>query len=417
MRRRIVPTAVLAVTGICLLPIPSAGAATAKCHGKVATIVGDDRSEVLQGTRGDDVIVGGKGNDTIYGSFGNDVICGGRGADRLFGAFGNDKLYGGLDYLHPNDEGEEERIGDLLDGGGGDDVLRPGIDTREAEDVTLDSITWGDSQGVHIDIAKGVAKGNEGRDIFSVGETWIVGSGYNDVIDGTSGDDLINGGPGSDTLRGFGGKDHIIADSYLRTEHNADVVHGGDGDDQISAIWGQDQLYGGPGNDAIDDTGRSNDVLVGGSGNDLLIGQLWSGTKAQSYDGGTGFDTISIFTTLLNPAAEASTGTWDMASGQMTFSHDTSFGLTVSGFEHGDLNTYGTSWTVTGTDDAEELVAVGTSGTQFQALAGDDSFFGSPSNDTFDGGDGTDTSLGMGGGDDTCISVEAAPAGDCDHQS
>ncbi len=39
-------------------------------------IVGDDDSERIEGTGGDDVIVGRGGGDIITGGEGNDVICG-----------------------------------------------------------------------------------------------------------------------------------------------------------------------------------------------------------------------------------------------------------------------------------------------------------------------------------------------------
>jgi hypothetical protein len=52
---------------------------------------------------------------------------------------------------------------------------------------------------------------------------------------------------------------------------------------------------------------------------------------------------------------------------------------------------------------------------EFFGLGGDDTFRGSGSGDTFNGGSGTDHSLGMGDGDDTCISVEILDKPDCEH--
>src|SRR3954454_14363575 len=71
------------------------GGSTAKCSGKIATIVGGPGNDVLVGTRGADVIVGLGGNDRISGGRGKDVICGGSGRDRLSGGQNGDRISGG----------------------------------------------------------------------------------------------------------------------------------------------------------------------------------------------------------------------------------------------------------------------------------------------------------------------------------
>ena len=416
--RSIVPVgAVVATALVPLLPAQPAAAAVT-CHGQRATIVGTAHGDVLNGTAGRDVIAGLGGNDTINGRGGNDVICGGRGADSLSGGRGNDKLYGGLDELTLNEEGEEERVGDTLRGGPGDDVLRPGTDHRDAEDIDLDTITWDTStRGVHIDITKGVATG-DGRDTFSADSTWVIGSNHDDTIDGSARADHINAGPGSDVVRGRRGDDQIVLDPNQPTGASADdVARGGQGNDDISATTGYDSIYGGPGNDGITDTGPSNDTLAGGTGNDLIIDQVGDTNDAQEISGGTGVNQLNLFTTLINPTAAPSSGTWNMASGAMQLTFDTTISFTASGFDFATFNTPGTSWDVTGTTASDDINAAGTSGTHFQGLGGDDAFFGSPSDDVFDGGDGTDTDQGMGAGDDTCISVEVSPPGDCEHSS
>jgi Ca2+-binding RTX toxin-like protein len=86
----------------------------------------------------------------------------------------------------------------------------------------------------------------------------------------------------------------------------------------------------------------------------------------------------------------------------------------VKSFENAVLGSPFT-WSVQGTDGANRVFAQDTASTDFTGLAGDDTFTGSPGNDTFDGGPGTDHSLGMGAGDDTCISVEILDTPDCEH--
>ena len=66
-----------------------------RCGGRVATMVGRAKHDVLTGTRGRDVIAGLGGNDTVKGLRGNDLLCGGLGRDKLFGGRGRDRLLGG----------------------------------------------------------------------------------------------------------------------------------------------------------------------------------------------------------------------------------------------------------------------------------------------------------------------------------
>ncbi len=60
-------------------PAPSA-ARRARCAGRLATIVGTARGEVIRGTRRADVIAAIGGDDVVLGAGGNDLICLGAGA-------------------------------------------------------------------------------------------------------------------------------------------------------------------------------------------------------------------------------------------------------------------------------------------------------------------------------------------------
>ncbi|MDQ2940523.1 MAG: 6-bladed beta-propeller [Actinomycetota bacterium] len=122
--------------GTPLPPCGGAAAASLKCHGKQATIVGTNGKDKLKGTKKRDVIVGEGGGDKIVAKGGNDLVCagggpdkvfGGKGKDRLFGEGGNDRLFGGA--------GKDKLSGgkgkDLLVGGPKLDKLSggPGADT------------------------------------------------------------------------------------------------------------------------------------------------------------------------------------------------------------------------------------------------------------------------------------------------
>jgi hypothetical protein len=111
-----------------------ASAARPKCAGKVATIVGTKKGEVIKGTNKADVIVARGGHDRIYGKGGNDTICGGGGHDRIVGAGGKDLIFGGpgRDKLYGG-PGRDRLLGgpanDRLAGGPGNDACLQGAGT------------------------------------------------------------------------------------------------------------------------------------------------------------------------------------------------------------------------------------------------------------------------------------------------
>ena len=113
---------------------PVAAAATPKCAGRVATIVGTNKGEVIRGTAKADVIVAKGGHDRVFGLGGNDVICGNSGHDRIVGGAGNDLLLGqvGRDRLYGGPQRDRLLGGpsnDDLDGGTGNDACLQGSGT------------------------------------------------------------------------------------------------------------------------------------------------------------------------------------------------------------------------------------------------------------------------------------------------
>ncbi len=401
-----------------LAPAAPAHAAAVTCRGVRATIVGTSGSDEIHGTPGRDVIAGLDGDDTIYAGGGNDLVCGGDGADRLFGGAGNDRLYGEKDLFHIADEDGTERVGDTLNGGPGDDTLDAGFDQRPADNIADDTYSWdGSPHGVHLDLRSRTARG-DGRDTFAAGTSVIVGSAYGDVVDGTNHRDRIDTGNGPDVVRGRGGGDFISVDGDAPGDgQQGDQVWGGDGNDWITSRHGQDHLDGGGGNDYISARGASNDVISGGAGDDDLWVEIGNKKGPQTYDGGPGSDSIQVNTDAINRRGAASTGTYNLATGRMTFTlagRRTS--LTVH-TEQALLATRATSWIVTGTPGNDAVVlSQDAAGSTFNGHAGDDYFGGTDGNDTFNGGPGNDSSR-MGLGDDTCISVENLDGADCEHVS
>ena len=109
---------------------------------------------------------------------------------------------------------------------------------------------------------------------------------------------------------------------------------------------------------------------------------LWDSPSPETIDGGPGSNSLQLNSDAVNPKDAASTGTWDMASGAMTFTLDHEISLTVSQIEGAVLATDGTSWTVTGTAGDDSLNgATGGAPTSFDGLAGDDFFRGADGDD------------------------------------
>ena len=197
---------------------PAASAAGETCDGLAATITGTTDNDVLPGTAGSDVIVGLGGRDIIRGGGGNDVICGGDGNDRLFGGNGDDRVFG---------EGGD----DLILGQRGDDTLDGGVDRDKAWYATSPN-------PVVVDLAAGTASG-DGTDVLS-GFEYLVGSRFDDVLDGDDGDNVLWGLAGNDTLGGGPGKDLLLAAG------GDDTLDGGPDRDRLRGHTGIDSCGNGP---------------------------------------------------------------------------------------------------------------------------------------------------------------------------
>lgn len=417
---RITAVALSLIASALVAPASPAGAAAVpRCHGIRATIVGTPAADVIHGTARRDVIVGLGGSDTILARGGDDLVCGGRGSDHLDGGRGDDRLYGGKDGLHHAQEDGIERSGDVLSGGPGDDRLDVGVDRRPADLVTHDVVSWEDAaRGVHIDLRTQTARG-EGHDTLVGRPVTVIGSAHGDVVRGSRGPDRIETRGGPDVIRAGAGSDLVLADDYQQRNADADRVWGGPGRDRLWTTRGRDRLVGGPGDDWLE-TGRNNHVVqLGGTGDDSLDVDVPDSTGPQRFDGGPGSDYAQVNTGDINPHRSASTGTWDMASGDMTFTLDGTVSLSVIRIERAALATSGTSWTITGTagDNLIGSDANGTAPVSFYGRKGDDVFRGTDGDDLFDGGPGHDRSAAMFDGDDTCISVEVFDYDECENVS
>ncbi len=255
----------------------------------------------ILGFGGDDTLIGGGVSDQIQGGDGNDSLTGGGQQDFLYGGAGSDTLVGGTG----NDLLFVESAGDVAIGGGGTDRVRVETDAGAILDTSLwsgieriDGAAGNDS----ID-ASGFATaltllGNDGSDTLEGGSDRdvIFGNAGSDSLIGNAGIDVLVGGTGADVMDGGADDDTFFLDG------SADVVLGGAGldrarfDNGVSGVnlamtgWsGLDRLTATTGNDTIDGSSQSGDlVLNGNAGNDSLVG----GSGADFLFGAAGDDTL-----------------------------------------------------------------------------------------------------------------------------
>ena len=244
--------------------------------GNDVLIAVEDTGQSLSGGKGNDILIGAEGSDQLYGGDDNDLLIGNVGNDELFGQDGADALFGGYG-------------NDLLSGGAGADQLDggKGIDTVSYE--TSDA-------GVTVNLEDNTATGGHANgDTFNDIEN-IIGSDFDDRLQGNSEDNSLSGGAGDDIIMSTGGDDTlkggkgndilVIADDeaglttmgpYVGGDWNIQEVDGGSGDDDLFAqrILGSERTF-------VYGRGYGDDVLfaMGGVGTDQLAPNT-SGTTVE----------------------------------------------------------------------------------------------------------------------------------------
>lgn len=279
----------------------------------ISRIIGDDFSNVLEGTSGTDIIQGLGNDDILRGRAGDDQIDGGTGFDTLIGGDGQDILHGGTGRDHVEGGAGNDTVtdrpqgGDLgrdsIWGGAGDDSISSGggwdlVYGEQGNDWA--SAGWGNDTLV----------GGDGNDTLlgGVGFDRLEGEGGSDELWGGRGNDWLSGGMGDDTIYGQSNADYILGgkgDDRIEGQHGFDTIDGGDGHDWIHGGLFNDRLLGRPGNDTLNGAkgedwikgGFGNDWILGGNGADKLFGErgadhLQGGFHADVLQGGFGNDTL-----------------------------------------------------------------------------------------------------------------------------
>ena len=350
------------------------------CIDDIDGLAGDDNIDARDGSDtvdagdGNDNIVGGSGDDTIFAGRGNDIVLAGLGDDHIFGGAGNDRLYG--------EEGRDSIFGDA-----GDDLLSGGAD--------------GDI--LHGGAGNDALKGDDGNDVLEGGDgnDSLAGGTGNDVLRGGSGEDTVNGEDGNDTVAGDADRvndtydggagtdsldysalvevaeinlaDGIASGAEIGTDSisNFEIVRAGANDDMVTGSAGAEEIHGNGGNDHLSGGGAS-DVVNGGDGDDVVTGDL--DCVADSYDGGSGTDTLDYSAALMSVVVDLAAGS---ASGQEIGTDGISNFEIISTGEGDDL--------LRDSDDADCILAgKGDDTVAAAADAADDDFRGEDGFDTID---------------------------------
>ena len=230
-------TVTLGTTNTALLAKEATKAVRASDKDVMTGGTGDDKmfgmsdDDKMDGGAGNDKMWGNSGNDAMNGGEGDDLISGGKGDDVISDSAGNDTVLGnsGNDYFVAG-EGD-----DSYDGGSGFDT----IDYSGAKNGLSINLNTHAASGLGSDTTKGIEK--------------VIGSAFNDTIDGSKDANVLFGGHGNDTLRGRGG---------------ADTLSGGKGNDVFA--WAKKDVLSGV--DHITDFAKGDRLNL----HDLLKGQKYS---------------------------------------------------------------------------------------------------------------------------------------------
>jgi Ca2+-binding RTX toxin-like protein len=237
-----------------------------------------------------------------------------------------------------------------------------------------------DSDNVDFDDFPGVNKAK-----MRGGDDFADGNDQANVIFGNGGCDYLRGDGGDDSLHGGNHDDAIIGDDPSGMgQQGDDLLWGGSGNDVIAGQGGDDNLDGGNGRDLLIG-GNGNDYANGGMGEDFIIG----GNGRDTLLGGWNDDCLAG--QLGNDSMRGGTGNDLMSGGD---GEDTMYGGS-----HNDTMSGNAGHDYINAGNGHD-VAYGNSGDDvMRGWNGNDSMRGDCGDDALDGGRGNDLLLGDKGQD------------------
>ena len=318
------------------------------------TICGGAGRDRIDGGRGKDTIDGKRGNDFVSGGRGSDDLRGGRGRDRVRGDSGNDVVRGGPG---ARDDIDGDMGDDTVRGGRGSfDALAGGIgrDRIDGGPGAHDTASYRSAGGpIEVELGHGRVSGAENEQLRGIENVlggpgddgcfgallairWCGSTGI--AVSGSAGDDslaidfrnrqlVISAGSGPSLQIGGNrrigsllvslgdGNDQVAVAPSVQPEIEV-TIEGGAGSDWLRGGRGADTIYagdddvpdrleGGGGGDALfginifhprHESGAA--TLIGGSGDDLLIGGQPCG--GDLFVGGPGANDSASFARVRN---------------------------------------------------------------------------------------------------------------------
>lgn len=230
-------------------------------------------SLVAYGYGGNDTLISNINNDSLFGGSGNDYLDGFSGDDYLSGGRGRDTLIGGAG----NDTLDGGLGNDLMLGGIGDDayVVNSIFDVAaenagEGIDTVFSTANYTLGDNLESLVLFGDAIAGAGNDLDNL----IIGNDANNILYGLAGNDVLDGGLGIDTLLGGTGDDFYSVD----TTTDIIIENAGEGFDLVASTVNytlgnnlESLLLG---ETAANGTGNSlNNFLIGNAGNNILSGE------------------------------------------------------------------------------------------------------------------------------------------------
>lgn len=231
------------------------------------TINGSNSSENLGGSSQDDVISGLKGNDTLGGYAGADILIGGAGKDKMYGGGDNDEFWFTAD-LTVNDV----VAGELINGGGGTDTIlvmgsnNQNHDFRSATLSSIEVLQFGSTSlgGVNI-LLNGSQIGVAG------GITQVNNMGLNELFVSGTLVDLSS----------------VVFGTALPSFVSVSVS-------EVGLVADNASLTGSTSRDYFRPNTTGTLTILAGDGDDYVTYTDSNGGTGHSIDGGNGFDTLAM---------------------------------------------------------------------------------------------------------------------------